>query len=52
MADRLTLDDFNQALRYDDRYDEIVVPSLLVTGWYDQEDLLEAFHHYEMKMQD
>ncbi|MDA8310567.1 MAG: CocE/NonD family hydrolase [Actinomycetota bacterium] len=42
-----TLDDFWQALRYDDRYREIDVPCLHVTGWYDLEDLLGAFHHYE-----
>src|SRR3984885_1058647 len=42
-----TLDDFYRALRYDDRYNEIDVPCLHVTGWYDLEDLLGAFHHYE-----
>ena len=50
LADRYTLDDFYRALRYDDRYDQINVPCLHVTGWYDQEDLLGAFHHYEMMM--
>jgi uncharacterized protein len=44
---RDTLDDFYRALRYEDRYREIDVPCLHVTGWYDQEDLLGAFHHYE-----
>ncbi len=44
---RDTLDEFWKALRYDDRYDEIDVPCLHVTGWYDLEDLLGAFHHYE-----
>jgi putative CocE/NonD family hydrolase len=39
-------------LRYDDHYDEIDVPCLHVTGWYDQEDLLGAFHHYELMMKD
>ncbi len=42
-----TLDDFWRALRFDDRYAEIDVPCLHVTGWYDLEDLLGAFHHYE-----
>ncbi len=42
-----TLDDYWQALRYDDRYDQFDVPCLHVTGWYDLEDLLGAFHHYE-----
>ncbi|MEW1722927.1 CocE/NonD family hydrolase [Streptomyces sp. NPDC093109] len=41
------LDDFWQALRFDDRYDRIDIPCLHVTGWYDLEDLLGAFHHYE-----
>jgi putative CocE/NonD family hydrolase len=44
---RDTLDDFYRALRYEDRYPEIDIPCLHVTGWYDQEDLLGAFHHYE-----
>ena len=44
---RDTLDDFYRGLRYEDRYHEIDVPCLHVTGWYDQEDLLGAFHHYE-----
>ncbi len=44
---RDTLDDYWRALRYDDRYHEIDVPCLHVTGWYDLEDLLGAFHHYE-----
>jgi uncharacterized protein len=43
---RDALDDY-RALRYDDRYHEIDVPCLHVTGWYDLEDLLGAFHHYE-----
>lgn len=50
LADRYTLDDFYRALRFDDHYDEITVPCLHVTGWYDQEDLLGAFHHYEKMM--
>jgi hypothetical protein len=47
MMDHDTLDDFWRAIRYDDRYDTIDVPCLHVTGWYDLEDLLGAFHHYE-----
>ena len=50
LADRDTLDDYWKNLRFDDRYDRIDVPCLHVTGWYDQEDLLGAFHHYEMMM--
>jgi hypothetical protein len=50
VADRDTLDQFWKDLRFDDRYDEINVPVLHVTGWYDQEDLLGAFHHYEHMM--
>lgn len=50
MMDHDTLDDFWQALRFDDRYQEIDVPCLHVTGWYDLEDLLGAFHHYEGMM--
>jgi uncharacterized protein len=42
-----TLDTLWRSLRYDDRYAEIDVPCLHVTGWYDLEDLLGAFHHYE-----
>jgi putative CocE/NonD family hydrolase len=48
LADRDTLDDFWKSLRFDDRYDQINVPCLHITGWYDQEDLLGAFHHYEL----
>jgi putative CocE/NonD family hydrolase len=44
---RDVLDDFWRQLRFDDRYDQIDVPCLHVTGWYDLEDLLGAFHHYE-----
>jgi hypothetical protein len=47
LCDHDTLDDFWRALRYDDDYDTIDVPCLHVSGWYDQEDLLGAFHHYE-----
>jgi len=52
MMDHDTLDDFWKALRFDDRYDQIDVPCLHVTGWYDLEDLLGAFHHYEHMMKD
>ncbi|MFZ0216479.1 MAG: CocE/NonD family hydrolase [Candidatus Dormiibacterota bacterium] len=47
VAERETLDDYWRALRIDDRYAGIDVPCLHVTGWYDLEDLLGAFHHYE-----
>ena len=47
LSGRETLDEFWRSLRYDDRYHEIDVPCLHVTGWYDLEDLLGAFHHYE-----
>jgi putative CocE/NonD family hydrolase len=41
------LDDTWKALRFDDLYSQIDVPCLHVSGWYDLEDLLGAFHHYE-----
>ncbi len=41
------LDERWKQIRFDDRYDQIDVPCLHVTGWYDMEDLLGAFHHYE-----
>lgn len=47
MMDHDTLDAFWRTLRYDDRYQEIDVPCLHVTGWYDLEDPTGAFHHYE-----
>ena len=47
LVGRDRLDDYWSALRFDDRYDQIDVPCLHVTGWYDLEDLLGAFHHYE-----
>jgi uncharacterized protein len=47
MVERDTLDDFWRSFRFDDRYDQIDVPCLHVSGWYDLEDLLGAFHHYE-----
>ena len=46
-----TLDAHWQALRFDERYDQIDVPCLHVTGWFDLEDLTGAFHHYEHMMQ-
>lgn len=45
-----TLDDLWRSLRYEDQYSGINVPCLHVTGWYDLEDLLGAFHHYENMM--
>ncbi len=50
IMDHDTLDDFWKAIRFDDRYDTFDVPCLHVTGWYDLEDLLGAFHHYEGMM--
>ena len=50
IMDHDTLDDFWRAVRFDDRYQTIDVPCLHVTGWYDLEDLLGAFHHYEGMM--
>jgi uncharacterized protein len=47
MVERNTLDDFWRSFRFDGRYDQIDVPCLHVSGWYDLEDLLGAFHHYE-----
>ena len=47
MMDHDTLDEFWTALRFDDRYERIDVPCLHVTGWFDHEDLLGEFHHYE-----
>ena len=46
MMDHDTLDEFWTALRFDDRYAHMDVPCLHVTGWFDLEDLLGAFHHY------
>ena len=47
MLDHDTLDEHWKSLRFDERYGEIDVPCLHVTGWYDMEDLAGAFHHYE-----
>jgi putative CocE/NonD family hydrolase len=41
------LDTFWEPLRFDNRYHQIDVPCLHVTGWFDLEDLTGAFHHYE-----
>jgi uncharacterized protein len=46
-AEHDRLDDTWKALRFDDLYAQIDVPCLHVSGWYDLEDLLGAFHHYE-----
>jgi putative CocE/NonD family hydrolase len=51
MMDHDTLDDFWKALRFDDLYATLETPCLHVTGWYDLEDLLGAFHHYEQMME-
>jgi putative CocE/NonD family hydrolase len=45
-----TLDDLWRSLRYESTYSGIDVPCLHVTGWYDLEDLLGAFHHYDSMM--
>jgi putative CocE/NonD family hydrolase len=50
LMDHDTLDEFWRAIRFDDRYQDIDVPCLHVTGWHDLEDLLGAFHHYEGMM--
>jgi putative CocE/NonD family hydrolase len=34
-------------MMFDDVYPKMTYPCLHVTGWYDLEDLLGAFHHYE-----
>lgn len=51
MVERSRFDDFWKALRIDDRYQDIDVPCLHVSGWYDLEDLLGAFHHYEQMIE-
>lgn len=50
MVGKDRLDDFWRAVRYDDQYHTFDIPVLHVTGWYDLEDLLGAFHHYEHMM--
>jgi putative CocE/NonD family hydrolase len=47
MLDHDTLDELWRGIRYDDRYGDIDVPVLHVTGWHDREDIQGAFHHYE-----
>ena len=47
LMDHDTLDDFWKSMLYEDTYDKMNYPCLHVTGWYDLEDLLGAFHHYE-----
>lgn len=51
MMDHDTLDDFWKAIRFDDLYATMDTPCLHVTGWYDLEDLLGAFHHYEQMIE-
>jgi hypothetical protein len=51
MLDHDTLNDHWKSLRFDERYTDIDVPCLHVTGWYDMEDLTGAFHHYEHMME-
>jgi putative CocE/NonD family hydrolase len=51
MLNHDTLDDHWKSLRFDERYADIDVPCLHVTGWYDMEDLMGAFHHYEHMME-
>jgi uncharacterized protein len=46
-AEHDRLDETWQSVRFDDLYTQIDVPCLHVSGWYDLEDLLGAFHHYE-----
>ncbi len=50
LMDHDTYDDFWKSLRIDEAYPRINVPCLHVTGWFDLEDLLGAFHHYEQMM--
>jgi len=47
LMDHDTLDDFWKSMLYNDKYAEMNYPCLHVTGWYDLEDLLGAFHHFE-----
>ena len=51
MMDHDTFDDFWKALTYTERYPRMPYPCLHVTGWYDLEDLLGAFHHYEQMIE-
>jgi uncharacterized protein len=47
MRDHDTLDAFWRSLRLDDHYPDIDLPVLHVNGWYDLEDLLGGYAHYE-----
>lgn len=47
VVQREEFDEFWKQLRFDDRYQDMNVPCLHVTGWYDLEDLNGAMHHYE-----
>lgn len=47
MMDHDTLDGFWKSMMFDSIYPRMSYPCLHVTGWYDLEDLLGAFHHYE-----
>lgn len=47
VMDQDTLNDFWKSILFTDRYATMDYPCLHVTGWYDLEDLLGAFHHYE-----
>ncbi|MCC6790300.1 MAG: CocE/NonD family hydrolase, partial [Thermomicrobiales bacterium] len=51
LMDHDTYDDFWKAIRFDDGYAEMDYPCLHVTGWFDLEDLLGAFHHYELMIE-
>ncbi|MGH7921401.1 MAG: CocE/NonD family hydrolase, partial [Candidatus Dormibacteraceae bacterium] len=51
VVERDRLDEYWRGLRLDDRYAGIDVPCLHVSGWYDLEDLLGAFHHYEQMIE-
>ncbi|CAN5437656.1 CocE/NonD family hydrolase [soil metagenome] len=51
MMDHDTLDDLWKSIRFDDLYAQMDTPCLHVTGWYDLEDLLGAFHHYEQMIE-
>lgn len=45
-----TLDEFWRSLRLDEVHASITVPTLHVAGWYDLEDLIGSFYHYEGMM--
>lgn len=50
LVDEDTLGEHWRSIRFDGRYSQIDVPCLHFTGWYDLEDLLGEFHHYEQMM--